>query len=166
MLFAPLAEADTRRPADDSIQVMRIAISVLLLVSSLAAADNAGKAVVVTDTAIVLREPIYFETAKPVLKSESFPLLDALATTIKGDKHLALVEIQGHTDARGNDDWNLAISEKRAQAVYKYLVAKGVDAKRLRAKGYGETKPLDKGANPKAWAKNRRIDFVILQRIH
>ena len=141
---------------------MRIAVAILLLVTSIAAADST--LVVVKAKAIVLREPIYFETSKPVIKSESFQLLDALAVAINGDKHLALVEIQGHTDARGNDEWNLKISEQRAQAVHAYLVGKGVDGKRLRANGYGETKPLDKGANAKAWAKNRRIDFVILQR--
>jgi outer membrane protein OmpA-like peptidoglycan-associated protein len=69
-----------------------------------------------------------------------------------------------HTDARGNDQWNLELSEKRAQAIYDYLVAKGVAADRLRAKGYGETKPIDKRANEAAWAKNRRTELRILQR--
>ena len=141
-----------------------IAFALVLLAgsSSLAVAD--AKAVTIAGNKITLRAPIYFEATKPVLKSESLPLLDQLAATLVADKKIALVEIQGHTDSRGNDEWNLQISEKRAKAIESYLVSKGVDAKRLRAKGYGETKPLDKHANAKAWAKNRRIDFVILQR--
>src|SRR5258706_13516978 len=112
--------------------VKHIVIAVLLAVSSVA---FAGPSVSVTDKAIVIGDPIYFEVGKPVIKSESYPLLDAIAAAITADKHIALIEIQGHTDARGNDEFNLAISEKRAQAVVKYLVGKGVDAKRLRAKG-------------------------------
>jgi outer membrane protein OmpA-like peptidoglycan-associated protein len=56
------------------------------------------------------------------------------------------------------------VSQARAATIHSYLVGKGVDATRLRAKGYGETRPLDKRANAKAWAKNRRIAFVILAR--
>lgn len=139
-----------------------VVVLVLIAGSSLVAADS--KAVTIAGKKITLRAPIYFDATKPVLKSESLPLLDQLAATLVADKRIALVEIQGHTDSRGNDEWNLQVSEKRAKAIESYLVSRGVDAKRLRAKGYGETKPLDKHANAKAWAKNRRIDFVILQR--
>lgn len=144
---------------------MRILIPLALLLAGTVALAAPAKRVVVTTTEIVLAEPIYFDVGKPVIKQESYALLDALAATLKTDKRLALVEIQSHTDARGDARWNLEISQKRADAIYDYLVGKGVDPKHLRAKGYGETRPLDKGKNPKAWAKNRRTSFAILQRI-
>jgi len=134
-------------------------------VATAAPDQKAAKRVVVTTKTIELLDQVYFELGKPVIKAESYAILDALVATLKTDKRIGLVEIQGHTDARGNDAYNLEISEQRAQAILQYLVDKGVDAKRLRAKGYGETKPLDKAANAKAWAKNRRMAFVILQRI-
>ena len=74
------------------------------------------------------------------------------------------VEIQGHADERGSDEHNLQLTDDRAHSVQKYLVDKGVDAGRLIAKGYGETKPIDPRHNEAAWAKNRRVEFVILQR--
>src|SRR6266850_8616868 len=121
-----------------------LALFALVYLVAPAAADKRGKRVVTTDTAIVLADPIYFETGKAVIKAESFALLDAVTATLAADAHIAFVEIQVHTDERGDADWNLAVSQKRADAIRDYLVAKGIDAKRLRAKGYGETKPLDK----------------------
>lgn len=141
--------------------VLRIALLLSLLVSA-SAADSG--AVTVTAKAIVLRDPIYFEVGKPVIKAASYALLDEVAATLKAQPKIAFVEIAGHTDDRGSATFNRSISDQRAQAVRKYLVDKGVDAKRLRAKGYGESRPIDKGNNEKAWARNRRIDFVILQR--
>ena len=87
-----------------------------------------------------------------------------LAAALAAGKGIGLVEIGVHTDERGADAWNLEMSQKRADAISSYLVAKGVDAKRLRATGYGETRPIDKHHDAKAWAKNRRIELAILQR--
>jgi len=138
---------------------MRV-IAVLLLWATVAVADPK---VTVTSKQIVT-DTIYFETGKAAIKPESHATLDAVAAAFAREKKLGLVEIQVHTDSRGSDAWNLKVSQARAQAIYDYLVAKGVDASRLRAKGYGETQPIDKRANEAAWAKNRRTVFVILQR--
>ena len=70
----------------------------------------------------------------------------------------------GHTDERGDDAYNLDLSDRRAAAVVKYLVDNGVEAKRLTSQGYGETQPVDKRQNEAAWAKNRRVEFHILKR--
>ena len=137
---------------------MRTAILVLALVASPAFAG-----VNVTDKELVLSDTIYFDVGKATIKTQSHAILDEVAATLKAQKKIALVEIQVHTDARGSDTFNLEMSQKRAQAVYTYLVRKGVPAKRLRAKGYGETQPLDKAANEAAWAKNRRTVFVIVR---
>lgn len=114
---------------------------------------------------IVLAQPIYFDAAKATIKPQSRASLDALAALLAKDKRLALVEIGVHTDARGNDEWNLKLSQARAEAIHAYLVQKGVDPARLRAKGYGETRPIDRGTSAAAMAKNRRTTFTILQRI-
>ena len=120
--------------------------------------------VVVTDTAIEILDMVYFEYDKAIIKPQSYPILDAVAATLKGNPSIALIEVQGHTDERGDDAYNLDLSDRRAKAVEKYLADKGVDPKRLSAQGYGETQPLDRRSNDAAWAKNRRVAFLILKR--
>jgi OOP family OmpA-OmpF porin len=120
--------------------------------------------VVVTDTSIEILDMVYFEYNKAVIKSESFPILDAVAATLQGNPSINLIEIQGHTDERGDDAYNLDLSDRRAKSVREYLQGKGVDEKRLTSQGYGETQPLDRRHNEAAWAKNRRVAFLILKR--
>jgi OOP family OmpA-OmpF porin len=120
--------------------------------------------VIVHQSNIEILDKIYFETAKAIIKPESFPILDAIAATMQGNPDIQLVEIQGHADERGGDDYNLKLTDDRAHAVMRYLIDKGVDASRLRATGYGETRPIDPGHNEAAWSKNRRVEFVIERR--
>lgn len=120
--------------------------------------------VVVTETEIEILDMVYFEYNKDVIKSESFDILNALAKTLEGNPAIRLVEIQGHTDERGNDAYNLELSDRRAKSVQKYLVEKGIEEKRLTAQGYGETQPLINEHNEKAYKKNRRVAFLILKR--
>jgi len=120
--------------------------------------------VVVHKGRIEILDKIYFETDKAVIKPVSFPILDAIAATMKGNPQILLIEIQGHADERGSDDHNMKLTDDRAHAVLKYITDKGIDAGRLRAKGYGETRPVDKNHNEEAWSKNRRVEFVIQKR--
>ncbi|MBP6629444.1 MAG: OmpA family protein, partial [Kofleriaceae bacterium] len=69
-----------------------------------------------------------------------------------------------HTDERGNDAYNLDLSDRRAKSVKDYLIGKGIEDSRLTSQGYGETQPLDRRSNEQAWAKNRRVAFLILKR--
>jgi outer membrane protein OmpA-like peptidoglycan-associated protein len=79
-----------------------------------------------------------------------------------------IIEIQSHTDSKGNDRFNEKLSQKRAESVVNYLITKGIDSKRLKPKGYGETKPVapnehaDGSDNPEGRALNRRTDFNII----
>ena len=109
-------------------------------------------------------DKIYFETAKAVIKPVSFPILDAVAATLKGNPQILLVEVQGHADERGSDDYNMRLTEDRAAAVKTYLIEHGVESDRLQSHGYGETKPVCKQHNDACWSKNRRVEFVILRR--
>jgi OOP family OmpA-OmpF porin len=120
--------------------------------------------VVVTDTNIEILDMVYFEYNKAIIKKESYPILDAVAATLQGNPGIALVEIQGHTDERGNDAYNLDLSDRRAAAVREYMIGKGIDEKRLTSQGYGESQPVDRRRNEAAWAKNRRVAFLILKR--
>jgi outer membrane protein OmpA-like peptidoglycan-associated protein len=81
-----------------------------------------------------------------------------------GQPRHQLIEIQGHTDERGDDNYNLDLSDRRSKSVRQYMIDKGVDEKRMTAQGYGETQPLDRRHNEAAWAKNRRVAFLILKR--
>jgi len=120
--------------------------------------------VVVHKGRIEILDKIYFETDKAIIKPVSYPILNAIAATLKGNPQILLIEIQGHADERGGDAYNMRLTDDRAHSVQRYLIDKGVESNRLKAKGYGETRPVDKRHNEEAWSKNRRVEFVILKR--
>jgi uncharacterized repeat protein (TIGR01451 family) len=110
---------------------------------------------------IEILDIVYFKTNKAVIQPRSFPLLDSVANIIKNHPELPTITIEGHTDDRGNDAYNLDLSQRRAESVRRYLIAKGIDGGRLVAKGYGESRPIkpnDSNANRSA---NRRVEFKI-----
>ena len=105
---------------------------------------------------------INFGSSSAVLAEESKPLLDALAAVAKRCETYR-VELGGHTDARGDATANQALSERRAQSVADYLVSQSVPASLLGVSGYGETQPKDASGNAEADARNRRIEFKIVE---
>jgi outer membrane protein OmpA-like peptidoglycan-associated protein len=113
---------------------------------------------------LIILKPIFFETARAIIMPVSFSTLDDVADTLQANQQLLLVEIQGHADERGNDDFNLQLTEARAAAVKDYLEGKGVAGGRLRARGYGETRPLCHEHDENCWSQNRRVEFVIIER--
>ncbi len=113
---------------------------------------------------IKIKEKIMFDLNEANIEKESEPLLDEIAKVIKekgGD--IDLIEVAGHADKQGDEKKNLKLTQDRAKAVVEALVKRGVDAKKLRAKGYGEYCPEDKGETPEAHEKNRRVQFAILK---
>jgi OmpA-OmpF porin, OOP family len=114
-----------------------------------------------TTGGLLLLDKIYFETGKAVILPMSFPILNAVATTMADNLDIKLMEIQGHADERGDAGFNMTLTQERAEAVRRYLVKKGVAGDRMTAKGYGEDAPIDQGHDEKAWSKNRRVEFVI-----
>jgi OmpA-OmpF porin, OOP family len=120
--------------------------------------------VIIRKGKLEILDKIYFETDKDEIKAISFPLLDAIAATIKGNPQLQLLEIQGHADERGDDAHNLDLTERRAQSVRRALEERNVEPGRLKAHGYGETKPICTQHNEDCWSQNRRVEFIILKR--
>ncbi len=103
---------------------------------------------------------ITFETGKDVIRTSSYPILNDVVSIMKANSEYNL-EINGHTDNVGDDAKNLDLSERRAQAVKKYLSDKGVEEVRMNAKGYGETMPVADNNNAAGRAKNRRVEFKV-----
>ena len=118
----------------------------------------------IVDSKIEILQPINFEFDKAVITPDSFPVLDAVAKSMTDNPDILRVEVGGHTDERGDAAYNLDLSDRRAAAVVQYLADHGVAAERLRSRGYGKTQPIDPSHTEAAWAKNRRVEFVILGR--
>ena len=91
---------------------------------------------------IVITEKIHFEFDKATIRPISFHILDAMADVLKRHPEIAKVQIEGHTDKVGSDEYNQRLSERRAKSVEEYLVQHGVARSRLSAKGFGESKPI------------------------
>ena len=123
--------------------------------------DPIGVALVEENTKINLNN-IFFDFDKSILKQESFPELNRIVTLMK-DKTTMQVEISGHTDPTGPEAYNLGLSERRAKAVSKYLVEKGIDLDRIKTTYFGETQLLDPSNTREANRKNRRVEFKILK---
>ena len=103
---------------------------------------------------------IQFENGKAVIKKASYPLLDQIAAQFIENSNF-IIEVQGHTDNVGKADYNLKLSDARANAVMKYLVGKGVPQERMTAKGYGMEVPIEDNKTKAGRAKNRRVEFAI-----
>ena len=106
---------------------------------------------------------IYFDFDKTTLKSESFVELDKVVDFLNNNPTVQ-IEIAGHTDSKGSDDYNLNLSQGRAEAVVNYLIEQQIDSYRLSAKGYGETVPVDTNDTEEGRAENRRVEFTILSK--
>jgi outer membrane protein OmpA-like peptidoglycan-associated protein len=120
--------------------------------------------VCVTETEIKILQAVFFQTNRATIKPESFPILDEVAQVLQQHPEILKIEIQGHTDDRGNDRYNMRLSDARAKSVMAYLAKAGVDKKRLTAKGYGETMPIDTNETEDGRARNRRVVFQILEK--
>ncbi len=102
---------------------------------------------------------INFDTGKATIKSESQPIVDRIVEMMKANPALK-ARVEGHTDNVGSPESNKALSDKRAAAVVAAIVAKGVDAKRLNAAGFGQEKPVADNKTEEGRAKNRRVELV------
>lgn len=103
---------------------------------------------------------VLFDFDKSDIRADARDLLKANADWIKAHPN-AKIQIEGHCDERGTNEYNLALGERRANAVKKYIASLGVEADRLYTISYGEELPIDPGHTEDAWAKNRRAHFLV-----
>jgi OOP family OmpA-OmpF porin len=103
---------------------------------------------------------ILFHTGSFTLQASSFKSLDEIATVLSSNPTLSLL-IEGHTDNIGSSARNQLLSENRAGAIQAYLISKGISRSRLKATGYGQSKPLHSNKSAEGRAQNRRVELVI-----
>jgi len=115
--------------------------------------------VIIKEKKIEILETIYFEFNKAIIKPESYGILDKVVQVLELYPELK-IEVQGHTDNKGNDFYNFCLSDARAKSVMNYFIAHGIAASRLSFVGYGETCPIDTNATPDGRARNRRVEFI------
>lgn len=121
--------------------------------------------VIVRTGEISLRRQISFATGSDEILPNSEPILMEVADALLRNPDLELIEIQGHTDSRGDLEVNMLLSRRRAEAVQQWLVQHGVEPARLMAKGYGPTRPLVPNITAYNRARNRRVQFKIVRRV-
>ena len=119
--------------------------------------------VVVTEKKIELKQTVYFDFNKATIRPVSFPLLNDVAQAMKDNPKIK-VEVQGHTDSVGDDNYNLKLSQQRAESVRNYLIKQGVSSDRMVPKGYGENVPIADNRTKEGRDQNRRVEFVITER--
>jgi outer membrane protein OmpA-like peptidoglycan-associated protein len=113
-------------------------------------------------TQIRILERIEFQSLRTEIQPQSLGILDQIRGALQVNPQLRRVRIEGHTDSRGPGPANLALSQRRAEAVMKYLIKEGIAAHRLEAKGWGEERPLVKNDSEENMQINRRVEFHIV----
>jgi outer membrane protein OmpA-like peptidoglycan-associated protein len=111
---------------------------------------------------IILNMPgnVTFPVDSADINASFYPVLTSVGKVLKEfDK--TVVDVGGHTDSTGRDDYNLALSQRRASSVTSYLSAQGIAADRFITQGYGETRPIASNDTPEGRAQNRRVEIVL-----
>ena len=101
---------------------------------------------------------VYFDYDSDLVKEEYRPLVELHAKRLSNNRNLAL-SLEGHTDERGGREYNLALGQRRAEAVAKSLTLLGVQAAQVEAVSFGKERPAATGGGEEAWAKNRRVEL-------
>jgi len=125
--------------------------------------DKKKVVVVVKRQKIEIMEKVYFAFDGDRILPRSYPLLDNVAEVINNHEEIPLIVVEGHTDSVGDDGYNLDLSARRARSVATYLIAAGVDPTRLKSRGYGEEQPIDSNDTEDGRARNRRVEFKIVE---
>ncbi|MEM9195646.1 MAG: OmpA family protein [Myxococcota bacterium] len=119
--------------------------------------------VVIAEGRLEILDAVYFRTGSHVIRNRSYPLLDNVAQVINNHPEIARIRVEGHTDSRGRREYNVGLSQRRAESVVEYLVENGqVEQSRLEAQGFGPDRPVVENARTREeHARNRRVEFNI-----
>lgn len=108
----------------------------------------------------MVAEMINFDFDRAEIRSGDAQVLDRKLAVLQANPNL-MIEIVGHCDERGSDEYNLALGNRRALAAKQYLVSRGIADNRISTRSMGEEQPLDPASNEDAWARNRRDEFPV-----
>jgi outer membrane protein OmpA-like peptidoglycan-associated protein len=108
---------------------------------------------------IVLRG-VNFDFNRADIRPDSRPILDQAVDVLRENEDVHVV-VEGHTDAVGTDEYNRALSVRRAEAVFRYLVNRGIPPERLRVEGFGESRPVASNDDEAGRAQNRRVELRV-----
>ncbi len=111
---------------------------------------------------ILILESVNFATDQDVILSESFPILEEVAQVLKTHPAISRLLIEGHTDSRAGEAYNLELSKRRAASVRTYLEETGIAPERLCSQGFGQSRPVAEDDTEEGMARNRRVEFTIL----
>jgi outer membrane protein OmpA-like peptidoglycan-associated protein len=125
--------------------------------------DEGASGVEVSEGEIEIEDRVFFDTDRATIKQKSYIVLEEVASALEANAEIEKVRIEGHTDADGRDLYNLALSQRRSNAVREFLVDRGVDPSRLESKGYGEAEPIASNDTEEGRRKNRRVEMTILE---
>jgi peptidoglycan-associated lipoprotein len=122
---------------------------------------DTGAVETVTTEELAELTTIYFDFDQSTIRADQRGSLKTDADGILAQPNLGVVTLQGNTDERGSEEYNLALGERRAVSTKNYLVDLGVPSSRLRTVSFGEAKPAVAGHDESAWKWNRRVDFAV-----
>lgn len=153
----PVVEQQTVKQAEPvkPVEAAKVEVAKVEPVQQEATAAKASEAVAL--------ENVYFDFDKSDLRQDARDALSKNAEALLKQVADAKVQVAGHCDERGSDEYNLALGERRAKSVAKYLETLGVKADRISTISYGKEKPAVDGHDEAAWSKNRRAEFVIVK---
>jgi len=158
------ARAEAERLAAEKLAAEKLAAE--RAAAALAEAKAAGDSsrVTLTKEKIEILQSVQFDTNRDTIKPVSFPILEAVARVLKGHPELTQVRVEGHTDSDGSVAANTDLSARRAAAVKRWMVEKGgVEAGRLETEGFGPQRPIADNKTAEGRARNRRVEFRIVQ---
>jgi len=113
---------------------------------------------------IVIQQQILFETGSDKLLPQSIPVVQGVADLLREHPDIARIAVDGHTDNAGAPAMNLQLSQRRAVAIVRWLIAHGIDDRRVEARAFGPRRPIADNATEEGRAKNRRVEFLIRRR--
>ncbi len=153
--------ADAARARQDSIdRANRMRQDSIDAANRRAQAERDAAARALADARSLLNAPIYFDYDKSEIRADAKQILDSKLALLRANPSMK-IRIEGNTDSRGSNEYNMALGLRRANAARRYLVSQGIEESRFEVVSYGEERPVDQGTSEDAYAKNRRDDFVI-----
>jgi peptidoglycan-associated lipoprotein len=157
---APVVAAPAPRVNQDSIDAARRAAEEAARRAA-ADADARRRAAEMESVRNTIAMKVYFDYDKDEIRDDQKATLEAKVGILNANTALRL-RIAGHTDDRGSDEYNLALGQRRAASVQRYLVSRGIAASRFETVSFGKERPAAQGENEAAWSQNRRGEFEII----